>query len=425
MTKEELLKEIELKCFNKAGKLDGNFHNPKSKSHDAKLIEEINKLTTQFTNISLREQIHVLRNNITERPKCYCDNELEFRGFNQGYRDYCSTPCQRKSPTKKEKVDSTWKNKTKEEKDTHVRNNKESKLRNHGDPNYNNPKKIAETYKNKNQEYWDARNEKQFNTKLERYGDKHYCNGEQISDTWQNKTNEELVEIQEKKINTYLDNYGVEHPMLLESHKNKIKETWIDNYGVEHPMKSQEVKDKLQETKTTNGTLQNSPIVLAKAKETNIERYEAITFTASQEGKDQVFKTKLERYGDGNYCNGNKISESLLLKTDEEWLEITHKRLVSGVKTKTYTMPSGKEVLYQGYENFAIDILLKRFDEDDIDVHPDFVVKYIHNDKNRRYLPDIYVKSLNTIIEVKSTWTYEKDLEVNKLKEQACFACWL
>ena len=145
MTREELLKEIEIKCFNKAGKLDGNFHNPKSKSHDVKLIEEINKLTTQFTNISLREQIHILRNNITERPKCYCGNDLQFNGFSKGYKDYCSKKCQAQSPERINKVKEIWKNKTKEEKDAHVRNNKESKLRNHGDPNYNNSKKISKT----------------------------------------------------------------------------------------------------------------------------------------------------------------------------------------------------------------------------------------------------------------------------------------
>jgi len=47
--------------------------------------------------------------------------------------------------------------------------------------------------------------------------------------------------------------------------------------------------------------------------------------------------------------------------------------------------------------------------------------KIIYNfeDKERRYYPDIWIKSINKIIEVKSDYTYKKDLEKNKLKELA------
>jgi len=38
----------------------------------------------------------------------------------------------------------------------------------------------------------------------------------------------------------------------------------------------------------------------------------------------------------------------------------------------------------------------------------------------RKYYPDIYIQEENMIVEVKSTWTYTKELERNKLKEKAC-----
>jgi hypothetical protein len=38
----------------------------------------------------------------------------------------------------------------------------------------------------------------------------------------------------------------------------------------------------------------------------------------------------------------------------------------------------------------------------------------------RNYFPDIYIKSTNTIIEVKSQWTFDNWKEKNLAKEQAC-----
>ena len=379
MTREELLKELP-KLYNKSGRINGNIHNPKSKSYQPELIKEINTYTENFKNASFAEKIYIIKNDIKERPKCYCGNELKWKSNKEGYLQYCSSLCQRKSPERIKQIKELWENKTAEEKTYLTNKVKKTKLERYGNENYNNPKKISETDLSKDQEYWDKRNEKQFKTKLERYGDEHYCNGDKISETWQNKTDEEIQERTNKQRQTYLERYGVEHPMQLKEHREKIKQTLIKNYGVEHPMYSQDIKDKLMHTKLENGTLPSSEII-----------------------KEKV----------------SKIWEN---KTDEELQKINHKQLVSGVKTKIYIMPSGKEVKCQGYEPFALDVLIKRFDEDDIDVHPDFVIPYIHNGKNRRYLPDIYIKSINTIIEVKSTWTYEKDLEVNKLKEKACIS---
>lgn len=81
-------------------------------------------------------------------------------------------------------------------------------------------------------------------------------------------------------------------------------------------------------------------------------------------------------------------------------------------RTKKYVLPSGKEVNVQGYENYALDILLKEFNEDDIlNSRTDMaIINYNFKNVNRRYFPDIYIPKINKIIEVKSTWTYQKNL---------------
>lgn len=47
-------------------------------------------------------------------------------------------------------------------------------------------------------------------------------------------------------------------------------------------------------------------------------------------------------------------------------------------------------------------------------------VFYMDDKKKRRYYPDIYIKSENRIIEVKSKYTFESHKTINKLKEKAC-----
>ena len=98
---------------------------------------------------------------------------------------------------------------------------------------------------------------------------------------------------------------------------------------------------------------------------------------------------------------------------------ITHED--SNYYYKKYTMPSGKIINYQGYENFALDELLQLFNENDIENERYTVpiIKYIKNNKEYNYFPDIFIKSKNLIIEVKSEWTYKLQLIQNILKALA------
>lgn len=88
---------------------------------------------------------------------------------------------------------------------------------------------------------------------------------------------------------------------------------------------------------------------------------------------------------------------------------------------KDYKFPSGNIVKIQGYEYLALDELIKVYKEDDIITNKRDMPKINYNfeNKQKRYYPDIWIKSINQIIEVKSDWTYNKDLAKNKLKEIA------
>ena len=75
-----------------------------------------------------------------------------------------------------------------------------------------------------------------------------------------------------------------------------------------------------------------------------------------------------------------------------------------------------------GFENQALDELLEDYKEHEIftDIKDIPEIWYTLNSTNKRYYPDIYIPKDNIIIEVKSTYTYEADIEKNLAKEKAC-----
>lgn len=97
-------------------------------------------------------------------------------------------------------------------------------------------------------------------------------------------------------------------------------------------------------------------------------------------------------------------------------------------KKKEYIMPSGKSVNIQGYEDKALDVLLKEHKEENLIIGAKNIREKIgeiyYEDKGiqHRYFPDIYIISENKIVEVKSTWTYAKYKNINILKKNACLS---
>ena len=100
--------------------------------------------------------------------------------------------------------------------------------------------------------------------------------------------------------------------------------------------------------------------------------------------------------------------------------EIAEKSFKSSHKIKHFSMPSGTIINIQGYEPYALEILLQTYDEDDIVTGSTNVpeIWYMHENEQKRHFVDIYLKSTNTCIEVKSTWTYEKEKEKVLAKQQ-------
>jgi hypothetical protein len=235
-------------------------------------------------------------------------------------------------------------------------------------------------------------------------------------------------EIKKKKESTYIKNYGM-HPAKTEIVRNKYIDTCLKKYGCKnasqdksvkdkikntfnikyngHPMFNDDIKDKIKDAFTIkyNGHPMFNDDIKEKVKATCYNKYGGYPTTKSQEVKDKMHNTFIQKYG----CHPSQTEEVL------------DKILKSSKSYKKYTMPSGELRDVQGYEPFALDILLKEYTEQQIitDRYKVPKIKYEYNEKNKIYFPDIYIPHMNLIIEVKSEWIYNKQLELNKIKEKA------
>ena len=174
--------------------------------------------------------------------------------------------------------------------------------------------------------------------------------------------------------------YGVEYSFQAEPVKEKIKETLMKRYGVDHSMKMDETK--------------------RKTRETNQKNYGCDHPLQNQDMKDMIKATNIIRYG---------------VEYPNQSVEVQAKSQKTGLKYKLYTAPSGIQRNIQGFEHFALDILFNEMNLEEDDVHTDrkAVPRICYDNNTRYYFPDIWIESLNKIIEVKSTWTYKLHKESN------------
>lgn len=229
---------------------------------------------------------------------------------------------------------------------------------------------------------------------------------------------------QEKCKQTLLSKYGVDNIQKLPTTRQKVSNTLKQKYGVSWFCGTEKCqtasKDYIQANKKEIGN---------KRKETNIERY-GVGYPAQLDNvKLKTQATNVKRYGvphsSQNIYTRLKSQQTSLERYGVPYAvqnpEIHELNMIRGRKFKQYVFPSGRVELVQGYEHLALNQLLQHYREDDIVVNRKDMPElwYTHNGKKRRYYPDILIKSVQKIIEVKSHWTYNRNVEVNNLKKQS------
>lgn len=234
---------------------------------------------------------------------------------------------------------------------------------------------------------------------------------EKMKHTWNTKSDDSINKIQLKRRKTNLQKYGVEIASKLPEVIEKNKQSHIKNWG-DYAMRTNEILKKRADTcnHKYGGVGLASPEVFSKMKNTNIEKYGVEYYSSSNGWYDKCMNTALKKYG-------------------KEWVskvdEINKKQQTGGYSYHDFEFPSGKVVRVQGYEPIVLVKLLTKYDENDIIVGLQNIIDevgffhYEYDNNIRRYYPDIYIKSENQIIEVKSTYTFNKEKEKNLLKRES------
>jgi len=236
------------------------------------------------------------------------------------------------------------------------------------------------------------------------------------------KCNRNSQETIKKTKETCLDKYGNEIYYKTDNFKHKSKQTCLERHGVEHYNNMEQIKQTKKERHGDENYNNRE-----QCKETCLDKY-GVEWPCQSEGiKEKSKQIRLERYGDENYVNIDKIKQTCLERYGVEnpmhVPEIVEKTMGSYKNSwHDHILPSGKQIKLQGYEPKAFDELLNKYNEDDILYKKsDMPEIWYHTSdtKKHRYYPDFYIPKDNLIVEVKSTYTYQKYKEINLLKEEA------
>jgi hypothetical protein len=256
------------------------------------------------------------------------------------------------------------------------------------------------------------------NTCIERYG---------VSTTLKNK------DVISKIKNTLLEKYGATSPLQSLSVKEKFKNTCLERFGVTNPTLNKEIQEKVKQTclkKYGYGNPFQSHDIQDKIKEYNKYRYGFECNSKSQELKDKYKDTCLKKYGIDSHTKINSIKEKIKQTNKLKYgcenvmhnSDIMETASKNAYNKKKYIFSSGRIETIQGYENFAIDELIKNYIvEEDIIIGSKNVpiIWYLdESNKKHRHYVDIYIKSLNKCIEVKSSWTFNKKKNIVLKKQE-------
>jgi len=301
--------------------------------------------------------------------------------------------------------------------------------------------------------------EKVKNTNLKKYGTENVFSSEQIKDKIK-KTNLEkygvenpmqIKEVQEKVKNTTIERhgsigfqnekyklamnekYGFDNPSKISKFQEKKKETFIEKYGVENPMQNKEIQNKAKNTNLRKYGTENvfsSEQIKDKIKKSNLEKYGVENPMQIKEVQEKVSKTHKLRYSENHWMRNQEVIdkrkktylERFGVEHPMQTNEVFEKNLNSAYRRKEYKWKSGEISLVQGYEPQVLSELEEKgYTYMDIKTAQTDMpeIWYYKGDVKRRYFPDIYIPSENLIIEVKSSFTLNNDLETNELKFEA------
>lgn len=203
---------------------------------------------------------------------------------------------------------------------------------------------------------------------------------------------------------TNLERHGVENALISKQAIQNREKRWMDNHGVRGNMGVKEIRERAEATCMKNRGVKR--------------------VIGTEENEKRRFEVLMEKYGSNTTLHSPQYKNTMMTKYNCEHSmqnpDSFMKMLKTSLKLKQYTFPSGRIEYVQGYEPICLDYLLVKegIDEDDIVVTPSKVPEMLYEFEGRtcKYYVDIYIKSQDRAIEVKSHFTYRSDRAMNDAK---------
>lgn len=191
---------------------------------------------------------------------------------------------------------------------------------------------------------------------------------------------------------TNLERYGTTSPSKSEKIKAKTRQTNLDKYGVEGTSQDPTIRELQLETLISRYGVDNpfkNPDVIAKCIATSKRNHDGMHHTQHPDVLAKIRKTHLAKYG---------VTHPM--KNIDYFLKV---QLNSFNKVKSGNI-GRRKFLYQGYEDVVFKALVSVYGSKDI--FTQFDKKFDHTaNQLTGTTPDLFIKSINTYVEVKSTWT--------------------
>lgn len=208
-----------------------------------------------------------------------------------------------------------------------------------------------------------------------------------------------ISNLHKDRINILKNNGEYQCALSLESNTELKKNGMYNKYGHTYSFHIIEVKDKIQNTNITKfGHI--SPLgnidIQNKSKDTIREKYGVDNVFSSKDIKEKIKNKIREIYGVDNPMQDKYIFE---------------KASKSSFKKCIY---DGTNISYQG--TYELDFIKKYIDKLSIENGPS--IRYIIDGVEKIYHSDFYIPSHNLICEVKSSYTYKCEEQLNIIKKE-------
>lgn len=214
---------------------------------------------------------------------------------------------------------------------------------------------------------------------------------------------------------TNKEKYGVEYGFQNEEIKNKSKNTKLEKYNDEFYLNKEKYKTTMIEKYGVEYPSQNLEL-FKKQIDTNLRKYGVEYYTQTEEYKIKTKKTNFEKYG-VEFCLQNKEikNKSTItnlkkygVKNPMQNISIFNKQQTSGFKMKIFK----NNLTYRG--SYELHFLNNYYDK--INIENGKIIKY---ENNRNYFSDFYLPDYNLIVEIKSSYYYNRYLDLNLKKQKS------